>query len=78
MVLPSLPKLCIRFLVRRDRNFLALVVDVQANDDVISIDRVIQFIKLGDEEIPELVPNASDVLHAVAASDSDNYDLEAV
>jgi len=53
-------------------------VDVQANDDVISIDRVIQFIKFGDEEIPELVPNASDVLHAVAASDSDDYDLEAV
>lgn len=78
MVLPLLPKLCIRFLVRRDRNFLALVVDVQANDDVISIDRVIQFIKLGDEEIPELFPNAPDVLHAVAASDSDDYDLEAV
>ena len=78
MVLPLLPKLCIRFLVRRDRNFLALVVDVQANDDVISIDRVIQFIKLGDEEVPELFPNASDVLHAVAAGDSYDYDLETV
>jgi hypothetical protein len=78
IVLPSLPQLRIGFLVRRDRNFLALVVDVQTNHDVISIGRVIQLIELADQVVPELFPNASDILHTVAASDSDNNDLEAV
>ena len=51
---------------------------VKANQNIISVRRVIELVEFADEVVTELVPDASDLLHAFAASDCDDDDLDAV